>query len=58
MKKKIPIILFGRDYWNKVIYFEYLCVRGLIEEKHLSIFKYADNTEEDWALIKKFNNSN
>ncbi len=58
MKKNIPIILFGRDYWNKVINFEYLCDMGLIEEKHLSIFKYADSAEEAWALIKKFNNSN
>ena len=58
MKKNIPIILFGRDYWNKVINFEYLCDMGLIEEKHLSIFKYADSANEAWALIKKFNNSN
>ena len=58
MKKNIPIILFGRDYWNKVINFEYLCDMGLIEEKHLSIFKYADSADEAWALIKKFNNSN
>ena len=58
MKKNIPIILFGKDYWNKVINFEYLCDMGLIEEKHLSIFKYADSAEETWALIKKFKNSN
>ena len=58
MKKNIPIILFGRDYWNKVINFEYLCDMGLIEEEHLSIYKYADSAEEAWALIKNFNNSN
>ncbi len=58
MKKNIPIILFGRDYWNKVINFEYLCDMGLIEEKHLSIFKYADSATEAWDLIKMFNNSN
>ncbi len=54
MKKNIPIILFGRDYWNKVINFEYLSDMGLIEENHLSIFKYADSAEESWDLIKKF----
>ncbi len=58
MKKNIPIILFGRNYWNKVINFEYLCDMGLIEEKHLSIFKYADSADEAWSLIKKFNDSN
>ena len=30
---------------------------SLIEENHLSIFKYADSAEEAWALIKKFKNS-
>ncbi len=57
MKKNIPIILFGKDYWNKVINFEYLCDMGLIEENHLSIFKYADSAEEAWNLIKKFSDS-
>jgi len=52
MKKTIPIILFGRDYWNKVINFKYLSEMGLIEENHLSIFKYADSAEEAWDLIK------
>ena len=55
MKKDIPIILFGRDYWNKVINFKYLCDMGLIEKNHLSIFKYADSAKEAWDLIKKFN---
>ncbi len=54
MKKNIPIILFGREYWNRVINFEYLCDMGLIEDNHLSIFKYADSAEESWELIKKF----
>ena len=59
MKKNIPIILFGRDYWNKVINFEYLCNMGLVEENHLSIFEYADSAEEAWDLIKNSNdNSN
>ena len=57
MKKNIPIILFGRDYWNKVINFEYLCEMGLIEENHLSIFKYADSAQEAWDLIKYFNDN-
>ncbi len=55
MKKDIPIILFGRDYWNRVINFKYLCEMGLVEENHLSIFKYADSAKEAWDLIKDFN---
>ena len=53
MKKNIPIILFGRSYWEKVINFQFLSDMGLIEENDLSIFQYADTPNEAWNLIKK-----
>ena len=53
MKKNIPIILFGREYWEKVINFKYLSDLGLIEEENLSIFKYADSALEAWNFIKE-----
>ena len=52
MKKNIPIILFGRSYWGKVINFQFLFDMGLIEENDLSIFQYADTANEAWNLIK------
>ena len=52
MKTKIPIILFGRDYWNKIINFEYLADLGLIEDEHLNLFEYADTASEAWEIIK------
>ena len=42
MKTKIPIILFGRDYWNKIINFEYLADLGLFSDENLNLFQYAD----------------
>ena len=53
MKTKIPIILFGREYWNKIINFEYLADLGLIEDEHLNLFQYADTASEAWEIIKK-----
>ena len=52
MKTKIPIILFGREYWNKIINFEYLADLGLIEDQHLNLFQYADTASEAWEIIK------
>jgi len=52
MKNKIPIILFGRDYWNKIINFEYLADLGLIADENLNLFKYADYASEAWEIIK------
>ena len=55
MKTKIPIILFGRDYWNKIINFEYLADLGLISDENLKLFEYADTALEAWKIIKSSN---
>ncbi len=55
MKSKIPIILFGREYWNKVINFEYLADIGLISDENLNLFEYADTADEAWEIIKSSN---
>ena len=52
MKTKIPIILFGREYWNKIINFEYLADLGLIKDEHLNPFEYAETASEAWEIIK------
>ena len=52
MKKNIPIILFGRNYWEKVINFQFLSDMGLIGENDLSIFQYADTAKEAYKIIK------
>ena len=54
MKHNIPIILFGKSYWEKVINFQFLSDMGLIKENDLSIFQYADSAKEAWNLIKNF----
>ena len=55
MKNKIPIILFGRKYWDKIINFEYLADLGLISDEHLNLFEYADTASEAWEIIKSSN---
>ena len=57
MKDKIPIILFGREYWDKIINFEYLADLGLISDEHLNLFEYADTAYEAWEIIKSSNTS-
>ena len=55
MKNKIPIILFGREYWDKIINFEYLADLGLISDEHLNLFEYADTASEAWKIINSSN---
>ena len=44
----IPIILFGHDYWSKVIDFDFLADSGVISHEHLDLFEYADTPESAW----------
>ena len=55
MKNKIPIILFGREYWDKIINFEYLADLGLISDEHLNLFEYAETASEAWEIINSSN---
>ena len=55
MKNKIPIILFGKEYWDKIINFEYLADLGLISDEHLNLFEYADTASEAWEIINSSN---
>ena len=50
----VPIILFGRDYWSKVIDFQHLADTGVIADHHLDLFTYAESPEEAWQQILDF----
>jgi len=52
--QEIPIILFAREYWRKVIDFQFLADEGVIADEDLELFSYAETPEEIWSLIAGF----
>ena len=52
--QEIPIILFGREYWNHVIDFQFLADEGVIADAHLALISYAETPEEAWHIIARF----
>ncbi len=50
----VPIILFGHEYWSKVIDFRHLADTGVIGDHHLELFTYAETPEEAWQQILDF----
>lgn len=50
----IPIILFGRDYWERVIDFQFLADEGVIRDAHLDLLQFAETAEQAWELIVDF----
>ena len=47
----VPIILYGKSYWSKVIDFQYLADVGVISDHHLELFTYAETPAEAWQQI-------
>ncbi len=54
----IPIILLGKEYWNRMIDFEFLEEEDAIEPHDLDIITYVDNAEEAWKAIIQWHKKN
>jgi uncharacterized protein (TIGR00730 family) len=52
--KKMPILLFGREFWERVINFEELMLEGVISPPDLELFQFVETAEEAWAAICDF----
>ena len=51
--KPIPVLLFGRDFWQRIVNFEALVEEGTISAKDLSLFTFVESAEEAWEIISK-----
>ena len=52
VKKKMPIILYGSEYWKNVINFDALVQYCMISEKDLEIFHFSDTPREAFEYLK------
>ncbi len=50
--RRRPILLFGREFWSKLINFELLVETGMISEVDLQLFRYVESAEEAWSLLE------
>ena len=52
--QEIPIILYGHEYWNKIINFQALADEGVIADDHLDLIYFAETPQEAWSIISEF----
>lgn len=52
--RPLPIILFGRDYWNKVVNFQAMADEGVISPHDLDLIHWSENAEEAWDYVTRF----
>jgi uncharacterized protein (TIGR00730 family) len=52
MRKPMPIVLFGKDYWNEVINFEALVRHGTISPEDVNLVHRTDSVDEafEWVV--------
>ena len=50
----IPILLYGRDFWNRVVNFDALVDEGVIAPSDLNLITWVETAEEGWAAVESF----
>lgn len=50
----MPVLLFGRDFWEKLINWQLFIDDAVISPDDLKLFHYCDSAEEGWQIIRDF----
>ena len=52
--EKMPIILFGSEFWHTAINFDYLAGEGMISPEDVHLVRFVDTADEAWKMIANF----
>ncbi len=52
--KPIPVLLYGREFWDRVVNFEALVEEGVVSPADLGLFRYCETAQEGWDFVQDF----
>jgi uncharacterized protein (TIGR00730 family) len=52
--RPLPILLFGRDYWNRVVNFQAMVEEGVIAPHDLDLIRWCEEADEAWDFVTSF----
>ncbi len=52
--QQIPLIMYGHEYWEQVLNFQFLADEGTISDEDLDLMRYANTPDEAWQHIADF----
>ena len=52
LAKKILVVIYGREYWNRVINFQAMADAGTISPEDLELFRMVDSPEEGFEYLR------
>lgn len=53
VKKKMTVVLYGREYWNEIINFNALIKYGMISPEDIGLFTFADTPQEAFHHLSR-----
>lgn len=53
IRRRLPILLYGEEFWRKVVNFDYMADAGVISPEDLQLFVYANSPEEAFAYLQE-----
>jgi uncharacterized protein (TIGR00730 family) len=52
--RPLPIILFGREFWERVVNFEALAEEGVIAPNDLDLIHWSEDAKEAWDYVVRY----
>jgi len=52
--RPLPILLFGKDFWTRVIDFEALAEEGVISPGDVDLFHWCEDADEAWRFVRDY----
>jgi uncharacterized protein (TIGR00730 family) len=50
----LPVVLFGRDYWRRIVDWELFVEEGTVAPEDLELIRFAETAQECWQIIQDF----
>jgi len=54
VKKRVAVVMYGEEYWKKVIDFDALVLHGMVSRDDMKLFRFMETPEEAFAYLKEF----
>jgi uncharacterized protein (TIGR00730 family) len=53
IKKNMTVVIYGPEYWKKIINWEQLVAHGVVSKRDLKLFKFVDNPHDAFKYLKE-----
>ena len=52
--RPLPLLLFGHDYWHRVVNFQALADEGVISPNDLDLIHWCEDAQEAWDYVQRY----